>query len=606
MANSSINLTGLDFDAHKASLKSFLKSQDRFRDYDFDGSNMSVLLDVLSYNTYLNLFYHNMAINEWYLDSSQLRNSQVSLAKSLNYTPRSSKSSVATISISFPQSNLNVLTIPSGTRFSGRNTNGTFSFVTDTSTTLYPVNGLFSTSNLVIKDGRNVTENYVVNYGIEDQRFVMSNPGIDTDSLVVSVSEDGNNFVTFEESNDIFYLDANSSVYFVQASEDQKYEVVFGDGVLGKRPKDGSIIRCDYRVSAGASSNYCSGFNLDTNIGSFNGLTNSIPATIVTIDKSTGGGDQESSSSIKMRAPQAYQTQRSAVTASDYEYLILKNFQNIRDIHVYGGEDVTDTPSYGVVFISAISMTGDPLTDTMKDSIKSFIADKMISFKVELVDAQDLYIVPNIIVEFAETSSLKPADIESAVNDTVQNFVDDNLLKFNVNFIKSKFTDAIDNTNKSIIGSDVSLRLKKVIDVITNQSNQLSLKFNNPIVHGSVVSESFYIGSKRYQIVDYNPFAGTFIIGNNNGEVSIRNASNVLYLKDITSSSTESYTQIGTVDYGTGGITINAITPTSTADNSTLSFYVVPTENFIKAFGNDVLTIDTSEMSVEARISSND
>ena len=256
MANNSISLVSLDFDTLKNNLKTYLQNQQQFADYNFDGSNINVLLDILSYNSYLNAFYLNMAISEAFLDSAQLRNSIISRAKELNYIPRSFKSSKATVNVSFAQTpSTTIFTIPSGTRFTGKNANGTYTYTTTDSVVLYPAANSFTT-NLDLYEGLYQTDTFVINYATENQRFIMTNQNIDTDSLIVTVVENlGQTTTIFQQAQSLYGLNSNSNIYFVQATEDTKYEIVFGDGLLGRKPLDGAIIATTYRTSTGTDAN---------------------------------------------------------------------------------------------------------------------------------------------------------------------------------------------------------------------------------------------------------------------------------------------------------------------------------------------------------------
>mgnify|MGYP003344828100 FL=1 len=280
MANSSISLVSLDFDDLKNSLKTFLQSQSQFTDYNFDGSSISVLLDLLSYNSYLNAFYLNMVMSESFLDSAQLRGSVVSRAKELNYTPRSYKSSKATVSLQLNQGGLTSLTIPSGIQFNGKNANAAYTFTTNNSVVVYPSGGYF-TANLDIYEGTYVNDVYVVDNTIQNQRFILSNQNVDTDTIIVLATENsGQTITTFTQALSLYGLNSTSNVYFLQAVNDSSYELVFGDGVFGRAPLNGAIIGATYRVSNGTDADGSTNFN----------LTDILPVsgTVTTISASSG------------------------------------------------------------------------------------------------------------------------------------------------------------------------------------------------------------------------------------------------------------------------------------------------------------------------------
>ena len=256
MANSYLNLTSLDFDAYKNNLKSYLKSQSTFVDYDFEGSNMNVLLSVLSYNTYLNAFYLNMVGSESFLDTAQLRDSVVSRAKELNYTPQSYKSPKALIDVSFTDisnSITNRFEIPKGAQFSGSNANGSYSFVTDRPHILKSDNNIFTVQGLEIYQGQYINETFIVDDSIKRQQFVLSNYNVDTDSIAVTISENGGvSTIDYQQAQSLFGVKPDSTVYFIQAFQD-KYEIVFGDGFFGRRPLNNSTILVTYRITEGTN-----------------------------------------------------------------------------------------------------------------------------------------------------------------------------------------------------------------------------------------------------------------------------------------------------------------------------------------------------------------
>ena len=267
-SNASLSLASLDFDTLKASLKTFLSSQSVFKDYDYEGSNMNVLLDVLSYNTFMNAFYLNMAVSEMFLDSAQLRSSVSSHAKDLNYTPRSARSAKAVVDFVIPTSNAVMFTIPKGTSFTGKNINGNYTFTTDKTITLTSGNNTFTAANLEIFEGSYSQDSYVMNYSDVTQKFTLLNPNIDTTSMVVIVSENnGANTAEFLLAENLFGLSGSSNVYFMQTDIDGRYQILFGDGVLGRRPLDGAVITAEYRSCAGDIANGVDTFVAENDLG---------------------------------------------------------------------------------------------------------------------------------------------------------------------------------------------------------------------------------------------------------------------------------------------------------------------------------------------------
>jgi hypothetical protein len=597
-ANTSINLVDLDFDSLKASLKAYLKNQTLFQDYDFDGSNMSVLLDILSYNSYLNTFYLNMVASEMFLDSAQLKNSVISLAKSLNYTPRSTKSARALLNLSFAQSGLSSFEIPEGTRFTGRNSNGSFTFVTGETLTLYPANNKFTAANVEVYEGSFIQDSFVYDSSIEAQRFILSNDTVDTDSILISVNEDnGQTSLTYKKATSLYGLTANSQVYFVQATEDTKYEVVFGDGTFGRKPKDGATIIASYRISSGNSGNECTTFILDDNLGSYNGYTSAIVPSITVSANSYGGAESESIEEIRFRAPRNFQTQERAVTIEDFKSLVLQNYQDIKSAHVYGGETITGQPQFGKVFIAPATFTGEMLSDAEKRDIESYLTDKCtLGVTPVVVDPDFLYILVDVLVKYNPAQTvLSPSDISTIVKNTITTFNTTELNDFDADFRFSRFEAAINDANPSISSNETKVSLKKIVLPSTNTPVFIAVQFRNKIAPGSFYSSEFLSNGRRYSFTDYNPNANTFTVTQSGTGVQVVNSSNIIYLKDVTTPGIQTYQTAGTIDYTTGTITLNQITISDTIDIDGISFYCKSEEVDVTSSKNDVLLIDLSE-----------
>jgi hypothetical protein len=565
---------------------------------------MSVLLDILTYNSHLNAFYLNMVASEMFLDSAQLRNSVISIAKALNYTPRSTKSSRAVLNLRFPQSGLQSFSIPERTRFTGKNSRGTFQFLTDESIVLYPANGFFTASNVSVYDGIITNEAFVVNYSVENQRFILASENIDTDSLRVSVLEDdGQTVVQPIRATTLYGLNSNSAVYFLQATEDTRYEVVFGDGTLGRRPKDGSVIQCTYRNSSGAGGNECTSFVLADNLGAVNGLGSAIASTITTVSPSFGGGEAESIEEIRLRAPRYYQAQERAITTGDFETLITQEFQFIKGVHVYGGDQRNGTPSFGQVFIAPITFTGEAVSQTQKNEIETFMRNKCtIGITPTVVDPDYLYIGVDCAVSFrsAETA-LSSADIQAAVESAIQTYNTEQLINFNTEFKTSRFEAAIDAADPSISSNDTDIILRKRFNTEPFVRTFPTVTYRNQIVPGTVTSSSFLSDGRKYEYTDFNPNNNTFTVNQVDGRANITNSSNVVYLKDVTSPATVSYTVAGTVDYTNGTLSLNAITPTALNGIRGIDFFARPILENVTSTTNDVIAIDLENISVTVK-----
>lgn len=593
-ANNSISLVNLDFDTFKEQLKTYLRGQAQFSDYDFDGSNMSVLLDILSYNTHLNAFYLNMVASEMFLDSAQLRNSVISIAKSLNYTPRSTKSAKAILNLQFAQSGLQTFFIPAGTRFSGKNSRGTFQFLTQDSLFLSPSNGSFTANNVTVFEGVLTTETFVTNYAIEAQRFILNNNTIDTDSLTVFVSEDGGlTNTTFVKSTSLYDVSRTSEIFFVQATDDTRYEIVFGDGVLGRRPKDGSIITCTYRNTSGSLGNEASNFILNDNLGAVNGVGSAITPTITVVSTGFGGGESETIEDIRFRAPKFYQTQERAITTNDFQALVTQQFQYIKNLYVYGG-DQDATPKFGTVFIAPITFTGDLLSLAEKAEIENFISDKTtLGIVPKVIDPDFLFINTNttIKVDLAR-SSLTSAELVTIVKQAISEYNDVELTDFNKEFRMSRFESAVNDSDPAILSNTTDITIRKTFTAEIFQRTFPIINYRNSIVPGSVISSPFASQGKRYQYTDFNPNSSSFIVQQIDGKTVITNTSRILYLKDVTIPDITSYTPAGTVDYEKGVLTVNAIVITSFLGRTGLDFTAKSVTEDVLSKNNDVLTID--------------
>jgi hypothetical protein len=601
MQNTAISLVNLDFDLLKNQLKEYLKSQSQFTDYDFDGSNMSVLLDILTYNTHLNAFYLNMVASEAFLDSAQLRSSVVSHVKALNYVPRSSKSSKSVLNLVFAQNGLSSFTIPKNTRFTGRNSRGSYQFLTNQTSIAFPAAGVFTFNEVEVFEGILSTDTFIVDSTIEFQRFVLSNPTIDTDSIEVLVSEDNNvTSDTYLRATGLLGVTSESKVYFIQAAENNRYELVFGDGVFGYRPKNGAIVTVTYRTTSASDGNDCSNFILNDNLGALNGFGGSIAPQITVVSASFGGAVGESIEEIKYRAPRAFQTQDRAITVADFTTLVTQNFRTIRNCHVYGGEQVQSAPRYGTVYVVPVTFTGELLSSTEKLDIQEFLKVRTsLGVTPVVIDPDFLFVVPNATVKFNSGATTKTAlEIESICKDTIIQFGLDKLQDFNTDFILSELESTLSDADPSITSSQIELNMRKVVDLDVNTRSSPMFEFRNPIVPGTIISSQFQSGGRIYQYVDANPNVNTIQVRYDGTKTTIVNMVDTLYLADITNVSAVQYTKAGTIDYATGTITINPITINDLLTTAGLSITCKPSASDLKSRLNDIIFIEPSDVTV--------
>ena len=458
MANIS-PVTNLDFFATKTALKTFLKNQDRFADYDFEGSNMNVLLDVLSYNTFYNNYYYNMAISEMFLDSAQERNSIISHAKELNYLPRSRRSSMATITLNINAvQDSNYFTIPANTSLSGKCGNTTFSFLTDkTNTAIRNTNtDTFTITGMQAFQGRLMSETLSVSDSI------LSNSWIDTRSLYVTV-----NGVEYVQKSDIFGISATQKVFYLQPEEDGKYSLQFGQNTFGAQPETADVIVATYRICNGADADGVKSFTIAQNIGGASSIS-----TNVTVP-STGGFLSETIESIRTFAPKALQVQDRAVTKSDYEVLLRNRFPNIQAISVYGGDEVIP-PQYGKVIISVDVTGGQGAADFEIADFKEYLKDKTpLTIEPVFVAAKFLFIdtVVNVVYD-ANITTKSAAQIRSEVIASIVAYQTTNLNDFNKTLRQSRLSATLDALDNSIISTDIFaqpiIEIKPTLSIVQN------------------------------------------------------------------------------------------------------------------------------------------
>ena len=578
-ANSSIILTNIDFDTHKNTLKQYLKSQDRFKDYDFEGSNINVLLDILSYNTYHNAFYLNMIGNEMFMDTAQLRDSVVSHAKELNYTPRSFKSAEANVNITVVSNDTSKrsIAIPRGTTFTSpfMNRNYTFSTNENIVITDYTINSnntvSFLGSNITLYEGYYVTDTFT--YTSErSQRFVLTNKNVDVSSLIVTVIEDvGNTVLTHTRAQSLFNLNSDSRVYFLQACENDQYEILMGDGVSGRKPKDNSIISVEYRVSNGQLPNGCRTFNPD---GTIDGENRTI---ITTNTPAQSGSVSEDIDSIKYNAPRHFTTQERAVTTEDYENILKQNFPEINTVSAYGGEDL-DPPQFGKVFVAVDLVDVDGVPAAKKDEYYRYLKPRSpVSIDPVFVNPEYLYIGVNTTVKYnINTTKLTQDDIKTLVSTAIINYAQANLNDFNRVFRYSKVVQAIDNSQSAIISNETTVRAIKAITPTIGVSSTFDIKFQIPLdtslsVSGggyTIQSSKFIYNNQRAALRDNG--AGVLDI------ISVRNGQVI--------------TSIGTVNYETGLLQLTNFSVTQ-YDGAGIKVYAIPRNKDIQTIKNVILNI---------------
>jgi hypothetical protein len=468
-----------------------MKGQNQFKDYDFEGSNLSMLFDVLAYNTYQNNFYANMAISEMFMDTAQLRDSVVSHAKELNYLPRSYTSASAKIAVrlNVPYPYPASVVIPAKTKFQAKCGNKTFTFYNPDAAIVDNVNNTFIYNNLEVFEGSYLTEAYIAT-GLNTQRFVISNKKVDTSSIRVTVKSTASDATgtTYMPKADIFNVTATDKVFYIQPYFGDQYEITFGQNVFGASPISGNVVIIEYRMTDGADAN---GITSITSTGTIGGYTSSISLNTT----SSGGTYIESTESIKYFAPKSIQVQDRAVTKSDYEILLKNKFPEIQAVSAYGGEE-EDPPLYGKVIIAVDVNNAFGVSENSKTRYYDYLKDRVplgITPVVESAKFMYLSVTTDVYFDVRKTS-LSPATIKTMVANTISTYSNANLSDFKKTFRYSNFTSAIDSTDSSIVSNDTTVLGLLTLNPTLNVDNNYVLFFSNgliidhPLTAGEIVS----------------------------------------------------------------------------------------------------------------------
>jgi hypothetical protein len=575
--NKRISVSELDFDNIKANLKEYLKGQDAFSDYDFEGSGLSILLDVLAYNTHYNGIYTNLAINEMFIDSASKRSSVVSLAKSLGYTPNSATcaSATVTLNITSPAPGPSVVIVPAYTQFNTTVDGNSYAFYTTQEYNVIGASTNYSIPNVVLTEGSPLTFKYTVAAGT---RYIIPNVNVDLSTVKIRVQENStsSNFLTYTISTSIITADSTSKVFWVKEIDDGLYELTFGNGTLGKALDNGNVVHISYFVSSLDAPNSASLFSYDGST-----LYTGANVSITTTSPASGGGMVEDISSIKFNAPRSYAAQNRAVTPDDYRALIYANFPEAASVAVWGGED-NEPPVYGKTYISVKPKTAGKLTLEQKSNIINTILQtkNIVSITPEILDAEYINISLNVTVYYNDRETgYTPTDIASIVRQVILDYNNSDLQKFEGVFRYSKLSRLIDAAEPSITNNITTVLLRRKLSPRYNISAEYNINVINPIFTSglpddSVISTGFYI--KGSEFIHYLTDDG---VGNM-----------VLYYRSAGTATQESQkiivdATIGTVNYAAGKINIKNLNITGLAD--------VDFEISIKPSSNDVISAYT-------------
>jgi len=565
-----LNVTELDFDLIKQNLQTFLAGQAEFQDYNFDGAGLSILLDILAYNTHYNAISAHFLANEMFIDSALKRNSVVSIAKTMGYTPTSRRSAVATVAMTIkPGSSYTSAqyTLSRDTVVKGAYGSTTYNFypkedyfATLTKNTLNQ--DVFEFSSVDFIEGTRVQNTFIVDQSNLSGPFVLPNQNVDTTTIRVRVQTSSTQFAitTFTQYEDILNVNSTTNAFFVEEGPAGLHEVRFGDDIIGKQLAVGNIVIIDYIVSGGSRGNSISSFNIPATLTASGEVKN-----ISTQDAASGGSEKQGIDSIRVLAPKYNATKNRAVTSADYNSLIQSRFSNINSITIWGGEE-NDPPIYGKIFVSIDPLPGSVITQADKDTIVREIIKprSVVTTQVEFVDPEAIYIGLDVSVDYTKTTTtFTSSTISSEVLQVINNYFDTGLNKLEKNFYFSKLSALINGTTSSIFSNSMSVTVHKRLNIFEGSDNTFNVKFNVAATEGSFRSTNFNttLANQSFSVYLTDDGAGTLVV------------------KKVSDDSIL-ITNVGTISYTDGSIAIPSLLIDSLASNLTeIRFYLTPSGN---------------------------
>tara|TARA_R110000824_G_scaffold49838_16_gene139708 strand:+ start:1727 stop:3700 length:1974 start_codon:yes stop_codon:yes gene_type:complete len=589
----SLQVADLDFDRIKAQFKRFLQNQDQFRDYDFEGSGMSILLDILAYNTHYNGFYANMLASEMFLDSSVIRSNVVSRAKQLGYRPSSLKGATVEVNITLTDttsaaSGVTEITIPKGTRFSTMLGSRPFVFSTIENSIAYLTDPTgarqtYTADKVEIKEGLLFSEIYVSS-GISTEKFTIPTANVDMSTLVVSVNGD-----RFNQLDNFSQVASSSNTFFTQEGQDGKYEFYFGDGNVGRKLNSSDIVQADYIASmAGEGGNGARTFVPAHAIANRTTIAVTL-ANSASSYAASGGAEREGIDSIKFRAPLNYEAQGRAVTVNDYRAQIINDVPGVDAVNVWGGE-YNKPPEYGKVFISIKPSSGYSLSNMEKDRIKRIIQQKnLVTITPIIVEPEYIYVTINAQVMYdPQETSMIVSDIRSLVRGVIQNYSDVQLAKFNSYYRNSILTGLIDSSERSIRSNLTTVGLRKYLKPVLNTSLNYTVRFSNPIYHPHDGHMSI-LNSTSFSYLFDNDLYLDCSLTDSNGRVHV-----VQYGPD---GGPIIVADVGTINYDSGIVGLINFRPITINDRSeNISIKVKPRYSDILPAFNELVIIDSNDI----------
>lgn len=620
MSTTNLKIESLDFDNIKENLKIFLKSQERFKDYDFEGSGLNILLDLLAYNTHYQAYYANMVANETFLDSALLQPSVVSIAKHLNYVPKSYRSSTAYVDVEFLNVSSNTIQsiqngtefISAGDRFLGTLGSQSFVFNATSNTRVEAEGNRYFARNVEIKEGFTKTITYVYDPNANvDQKFIIPETNVDTTSIEIrvsnSITDTGGIENLWTQVTDINKVDAASNVYFLQYNSTNQYEIYFGDGIVGVKPEPGNVINISYRICSGSISNGI-GANDNTTTRSFRYAERVASQTTLVLNgtkysPSFGGSENENIQSIKYYAPRNYQAQERAVTAEDYRTLLIKDYGDQADsVYVWGGEDA-DPPVYGKVFVSIKPKNATKLSSLQKLAIaRNILKEKnLVSIIPEVIDPEYLYLKLNINIKYnSSKTTLSKENLEQNIKNLIYIYGLDNIGKFDRDFNESLFVSYINTKyNPPVLSCNIDLNLKKEFEPNLTTITNYTINFDNELYHPiegytPILSSSIFGYQDSTSTAETKPNVDCYLDDDGRGNIRIYKLSNgnKIFLNE----------KAGTIDYTTGKITITNFVPQylNPETQTSITLTAIPKNNDVTSRRNQILILNLEDITVSA------
>ena len=597
--SSLIKTTDLDFQEISENLKTYLKGQDTFKDYDFEGSNINVLVDLLAYASHIGAVNTNIAASEMFLDSAQIRKNVVSRAKDLGFIPASEKASSAIVNIK--ASNIrnadqttpteNDMILPRGHNFTTVYDGVSYNFVCSDSVTPTRDNLDFTYSNVNLLQGQYVTDSYIFDSQIKNSKFVLSNARVDKSSLEVSVNSNGS-VSKFTLSTDVSTITSSTKVFYTQENEEGFIEIYFGDGVLGQGLLDGDQISVTYIIVDDIHADNAKSFTMANAI---NGFTN---VSITTTSPATGGAERESVESIKFKATKFYTSQNRLVTLNDYKAKVSEYYPNADAVAVWGGED-NDPPEYGKVFISLKPQNSDYLSVAEKAEVQTKLNQlNMLTVRPEIVDAEIVKILLTTVFKYnTNDTTLSKGELETIVRNSIVNFDNTNLNNFDSIFRHSNLVKDIDASNPAILSNITNVRLEKRKQIEIGKSEGLTVDFGNGFFHphdghnkasgGILTTTGFKVDGDSVNTYFFDD-DGSGIIRRYSMQSGVR------VFADLAA---------GTIDYTSGKISVNAIKFTSTVNSDTsIDFTVLPSSDDVVAIRGSLIDISVNDIKVTGEV----